>query len=189
MKQKIPRGPTPPQLQVSEAQEAILRNMIRSHQTAQSLSLRAQIVLAGAVYGSRNKPIGRELGVSYQTVGTWRGRWLEGQERLKKVEAQGKKKELQEAIISLLSDEQRSGTPATFSAEQICQIIALACEEPELSERPITAWTPRELADEAIKRGIVKTISASQVRLFLKRGGLKTASKPVLAQQQTVREP
>ena len=53
----------------------------------------------------------------------------------------------------------RPGAPATFSAEQWCQIIALACEPPEASGRPISHWTPRELADEACKRGIVATIS------------------------------
>jgi putative transposase len=52
---------------------------------------------------------------------------------------------------------------ATFSAEQWCQIIALACEPPEASARPISHWTPRELADEARKRGIVATISARHV--------------------------
>jgi putative transposase len=69
-------------------------------------------------------------------------------------------------------------------AEQICQIIAVACEEPALSGRSITEWTPRELADEIIKRQIVSSISASQVWRFLKRGGVETASKPLLAEQQ-----
>jgi len=83
-----------------------------------------------------------------------------------------------------LADEARSGKPPTFSAEQICQIIAIACEEPALSGRPITEWTPRELADEVSKRQIVSRISASQVWRFLKRGGVATASKPLLAKQQ-----
>ena len=48
----------------------------------------------------------------------------------------------------------RPGAPTTFSAEQWCQIIALACEPPEASDRPISHWTPRELADEARKREI-----------------------------------
>jgi putative transposase len=61
--------------------------------------------------------------------------------------------------------------------------MALACEPPEASGRPISHWTPRELADEAIKRGIVETISERQVGRFLKSSRAQTASKPLLAQR------
>ena len=174
----------PPQLQVSPKQAAILQQIIRAHQSPQSLVTRAHIVLGGAQYGKRNKQIARELGSDPRTVKTWRERWRAGKAILETVEQDGEEKELQEAIAQLLSDQPRSGKPPTFSAEQVCQIIAVACESPALSNRPITAWTPRELADEVIKREIVATISASQVRLFLKRGGVETTSKPLLAQQQ-----
>ena len=43
----------------------------------------------------------------------------------------------------------------------------------EDSGRPITHWTPPELADEAKKRGIVESISPRSVGRFLGRGGLK----------------
>src|SRR5262249_16415944 len=74
------------------------------------------------------------------------------------------------------------GAPATFSAEQWCQIIALACEPPEASGRPISHWTPRELADEACKRAIVPTISARHVGRFLKSGRAQTAQESLVAQ-------
>jgi hypothetical protein len=35
--------------------------------------------------------------------------------------------------------------------------------------RPITHWTSRELAEEAVKQGIVKSISASYMAVFLKK--------------------
>ncbi len=38
-------------------------------------------------------------------------------------------------------------------------IIAIACEDPEKSERPISHWSAQEIADEAIKRNIVLQIS------------------------------
>lgn len=174
----------PAQLQVSQKQEAILQKIIRGHQSPQSLVTRAKIVVGGAQYGKRNKQIARELDIDHRTVKTWRERWREGEAILETVEQEGAEKELQQAIEQLLSDQPRSGKPPTFSAEQVCQIIAVACESPALSNRPITEWTPRELADEVIKREIVETISASQVRLFLKSGGVETASKPLLAQQQ-----
>ena len=55
-------------------------------------------------------------------------------------------------------------------AEQLTQIIAVACEQPEECGRPVTHWTPKELADEVVKRGIVDTISPRHVDRLLKRG-------------------
>ena len=62
-------------------------------------------------------------------------------------------------IVEVLNDELRPGTPAHFSLEEIIQIVALACVTPQDSQRPANQWTPPELAAEAVKRGIVKTIS------------------------------
>jgi len=61
--------------------------------------------------------------------------------------------------------------------------VALACEGPEHWQRPISHWTPRELADEAIKRGMVPSLSPRHVGRFLKSGGVEAASKSVLAQR------
>ena len=183
MRQKIPRGPMPPKLHVSKQQETILQKLIRRSHSPQSLVTRAKIVLSGTQYGRRNQQIARELGISNQTVKKWRERWLQSSSTLEIVENEDGEDALRQSIIQLLSDRPRSGKPPTFTAEQICQIIAVACESPALSNRPITEWTPRELAEEVIKREIVPTISASQVRLFLKRGGIETTSKPLLAEQ------
>jgi putative transposase len=78
-------------------------------------------------------------------------------------------KQLRQLIVEALSDEVRKGRPAIFTPEQICQIIAMACEQPEDSQRPISHWTPREVADEVIKRGIVTSISPRTVGRFFKR--------------------
>jgi len=64
-------------------------------------------------------------------------------------------------------------------------IITVACEPPEKSGRPVTHWTPRELTDEVIKRGIVASISVRQVGRFLKDSGTPTAQKSLLAQRQS----
>lgn len=173
----------PKSLQVTERQEAILQQIIRRSKSAQSQVTRAKIVLAGRTYGRRNAEIARELKINSRTVSTWRERWLEATQWLTEVEEMGDNQALEQAIEETLADGARSGTPPTFSAEQICQIIAVACEDPALSGRTITEWTPRELADEAIKRQIVNNISASQVWRFLKRGGVETASKPLLVEQ------
>lgn len=90
---------------------------------------------------------------------------------------------LQDAIVELLSDQPRSGWGGKFSAEQVTQILAVACESPdEESERPVTHWTPRELADEVVRRGLVDSISPRHVGRFLKDGRLEATPQPVLAQ-------
>ena len=97
------------------------------------------------------------------------------------IEAAGKPKVLGQTIETLLTDEQRPGTPATFTFEQFMQIMALACEKPAEAGRPVSSWTPRELAEEAVKRGIVKQISPRTVGRFLKSERVAAPSQTVLA--------
>jgi putative transposase len=68
-----------------------------------------------------------------------------------------------------LQDAPRPGAPAKITADQRCQIEALACEKPEKSGRPITHWTAREIADELKQRQIVETISPRHAARLLKR--------------------
>src|SRR6266480_3951559 len=94
---------------------------------------------------------------------------------------------LSQAIEVLLIDEQRPGAPATFSFEQFMQIMALACETPISADRPVSSWTPRELADEAVKRGIVERISPRTVERFLKGERVAIPSQAVLAHSSSRR--
>jgi len=103
----------------------------------------------------------------------WRKRWSAASDSLMAIEAeddekQDKDKKLRAKIEELLSDAPRPGAPATFTAETIVKIVAVACEEPKSSGRPVTEWTPKELADEVIKREIVVSISPRSVGRFLK---------------------
>jgi putative transposase len=116
-----------------------------------------------------------------------RDRWRAAESRLQAIEAAGKPKLLSQAIEVLLTDEQRSGTPATFTFEQVMQIMALACEKPEVADLPVSSWTPRELADEAIKRGIVTSISPRTVERFLKGERFTAASQALLAHSSSRR--
>jgi putative transposase len=75
---------------------------------------------------------------------------------------------LEAAIEDVLSDNPRSGCPATFAPEQIARIIAVACEPPADSGRPVTHWSPTELAEEVVARGIVPSISVRHIGRFLK---------------------
>src|ERR1700694_5364574 len=77
------------------------------------------------------------------------------------------------AIEAVLTDEPRPGAPGKFTPEQVTQILAIACEPPEKSGRPITHWTSLKLADEAVQRGIVASISPSQVSRYLHEAALQ----------------
>jgi putative transposase len=158
-------GPKPPAVSLSEEERQALHTMIRAHKTPQHLSFRAYMILLLAE-GLSAPDVARRLGTTRTTVRRWRRHWLKRQGGV---------------VSERLQDAMRPGAPATFSAEQWCQIIALACEPPEASGRPISHWTPRELADEACKRGIVATISARHVGRFLESGRPQAAQKSLLA--------
>jgi hypothetical protein len=91
----------------------------------------------------------------------------------------GQSKPLREAVSRLLADKPRPGCPGIFTAEQICQLLAVACETPP---EHLSHWTQPELVRTVINRGIVDSISASSIGRFLKSGGTETSSNQVLAQ-------
>ncbi|MBI4551537.1 MAG: helix-turn-helix domain-containing protein [Candidatus Latescibacteria bacterium] len=134
-----------------------------------------------AATGARLQHIAATLDLHRDTVRTWRQRWHEASIRGGRVEAEADATALRQVIQTVLADAPRSGAPATFHAEQICQIIAVACEPVEASGRPVSHWTPQELAAEVITRGIVPWISPCQVGRLLKGGGLTAPSGRVLA--------
>ena len=74
------------------------------------------------------------------------------------------------SVADRLADAPRPGAPARIGAEQVCAIVALACEAPAQSDRPISQWTGREIAEEITRRGIVETISTRHAARLLKRG-------------------
>lgn len=158
-------------ISVSERQRAILERWQKNKAgTSAQLIERCSIILLSAD-GVSNAEQGRLLGIDRQRARRWRTRWSESEARLTAAEQEGATdRDLAALLRELLTDEQRPGTPPTFTAAQLAQIIAVACEPPEESGRPVTHWTPRELADEVIKRGIVETISPRHVDRLLKGG-------------------
>jgi putative transposase len=174
-------GPLPLAITLSPPQQAVLDALLRQHSTPHSLALRVRIVLAAAS-GGRNLPLARDLRCSLKTVIKWRARWAAAESQLAAVETDPA--DLKRLIARLLADAPRPGAPDTFSADQIVHLLNLAWTPPTDAGRPIDAWTPRELADEAEKRQIVSSISPSSVRRFLKAGRFAAASQPLLADRQ-----
>ena len=127
----------------------------------------------------------RQMRLNRGTVQVWCRRWCALAPRLAQREAdEGSDKALTTRMVEALADHPRAGTPATFTAEQMVQIVAVACEDPADSGRPVSHWTPREVAEEVRKRGIVEAISTRSVGRFLKSGGCAAPSGRVLAQRQ-----
>ena len=168
-------GPNPTPIKLTDRQQAILEHIIRRSTSAQRLVMRARIILTSAK-GISNQQIARQLGIERNVVAKWRRRWGAVADKLAALEAkEGADKDLREGIERLLADAPRPGTPAKFSAEEIVKIVAVVCEDPHASGRPITNWTPRELAEEVVQRQIVKAISTRSVGRFLK---MKSISSP-----------
>ena len=168
MNKRKPRGKKPEKVTISQKQDQVLKKLIKRPSTAQKIALRGRIVRKCAK-GARIQHIADDEKVTVSTVKKWRRRWKEATSYLAEIEAEGQLKEMEAAVEQVLADQPRSGSPVKFTAEQVCQIVAIACEPVEESERPVTEWTARELADEAIKRGIVSSISTRQAGRFLKR--------------------
>jgi len=174
-------GPKPKPIKLSEKQRQAFEQLLRRTTAPQRLVWRARIILL-ADQGLSNSEIARQLRLSRATVKRWRTRWREALPMLEAVQAD--EHLWLQRMEKILQDAPRLGGKPTFSAEQVVQIIALACQDPNDSGRPISHWTPRELADEAIKRGIVESISPRSVGRFLKRGQDQTPSISLLAQSR-----
>jgi transposase len=154
-------------LTITERQQDILVTLRNAVTAASHLRQRATIILL-AFDGLGNQDIAEEVGLGRRQVGRWRRRWVKAWSGLIDLECREPKADLRRAIEARLTDEARPGAPCKFTPEQVAQILAVACEPPEKSGRPITHWTAFELADEVVKRGIVASISTTQVGRYLR---------------------
>ena len=153
-------------IQLSDSQRQELEAIVRQHTSPQHLVTRAKIILA-ADQGEGVRATARRLHLARGRVQSWRHRWLAAAATA--------------SVVVRLADQPRSGAPAKYTPEQICAVVALACESPADSALPNSHWTQQELATEAIKRGIVETLSQRSVGRFLKGSGPSTTSGARLA--------
>jgi putative transposase len=171
-------GPKPPQIELSERQRSDLENLVRAHRTGQAVARRARVVLLAGV-GYSNMDIARLVPMDEEAVGLWRRRWA-GLHAIPVEEM---------SVVDRLTDAPRPGVQPRLTGEQVCQIVALACEQPSGSGRPINQWSHRELADEIVRRGITDRISPRHAARLLKRGGSAAAPRALLAHPGRRRRP
>lgn len=174
------RGKPPaPALPMTDRQYRILEQEADKRTTLRQYSERIPIVLQGSK-GQNNSQIARELGISLNTVKSWRKRWESDYDSLVVFEkgANGKEVsdfELLQEMLKRLDDLPRSGTPKRITLAQEQQIVALACEKPTDYGVEMTNWTLEMLAKVAIARCIIETISPQYVGKILKKVQVATA--------------
>jgi len=151
-------------VQITEQEAELLNRIIRQPTQPHWLVTRSKIII-GAAAGERISQQSRDLGLVRKAVQHWREKWESHRaERQSGAESD----ELMDTIVRILHDDYGSGAPATFTAEQVVQSMAVACEDPQTSGYPISHWTAQQVAQEVVKRGIVSRISPPQVGRFLK---------------------
>ena len=128
---------------LTEIQSAELQRIVRSKVSQQRFIQRARIILLAADR-LLNIEISPLVGIGRQQVGLWRRRWQQSQQALLTVELNETRAELRRTIEDVLSDAPRSGSPGKFTAEEVVEVIAVACEDPKNSNRPVDHWTRRE---------------------------------------------
>jgi transposase len=152
-------GPELPPIEVGGEERAELERLVRRPSTGQQLAERARIILLLSD-GLNQSAVARAAGVHIEMVRKWRRRWDDARDvPLADL-----------GVASRLADARRPGAPARITPEQVARIVALACEAPGESGRPISHWSTTELAEEIERRGIVERISPRHAARLLKRG-------------------
>lgn len=157
---------------LTEEIKNILTTFSRSRSLPASLTNRASIALM-ASEGLTNQEIAARLNMHYNSVGTWRSRFLKAVPHLQEVQESAPDK-LSDEVRKVFSDNPRPGCPSVFTQEQILKIIDLACKAPSDFGYEVSQWSLNLLVKEIRKQGIAENISAKSVSRFLKGGRIKT---------------
>jgi transposase len=122
----MPRNMQANSIELSADERVALEGWTRRLKSAQSLALRARIVLRCAG-GESNVEVSRALHVSRQTVGKWRKRFVERR-------------------LDGLLDEPRPGAPRRVGDEQIEAVVTHTLES---APRNATHWSTRSMAESS----------------------------------------
>jgi transposase len=118
------RGPKAVALELTEAERAELCRLLRRRGVGQALAQRIRVVLACAEPSATNLGVAEALGVSRQTVATWRGRFAEHR-------------------LEGLMDAPRSGAPRSIGDDAVERLVALTLEG---APQNATHWSTRSMA-------------------------------------------
>jgi transposase len=113
-------------LELTDPERDQLRRWARRRSSAQALALRSRIVL-GCAEGLDNKQVAVREGVSQQTVGKWRARFVE-------------------LRLDGLSDDPRPGRPPSITAEQVEDVVVATLES---TPSNATHWSRSKMAQRS----------------------------------------
>ena len=107
------------------ARQRSLLEQIRQRQTAPQRLVRRVLILLALAANPCLQATAADLGLNRISVRLWRDRWLAAADTLTQAEKDNASdQQLLSLIAPILDDTPRPGGPATFSPEQIVQIVA-----------------------------------------------------------------
>lgn len=158
----------PKRISLTRRQRKILKEFSNSRKCPRGLTNRARIIL----YWEEDRGVretGRDMEIDTKTVLSWRKRWQVAVQEWGETQKKWSHKDLRDKIRESFSDAPRSGTPSKFTAEEVCEIMAVACKLPKELDVPVSHWSAADLKRAVLKQGIVTEISTRTVGRFLKR--------------------
>ena len=133
-------------VELSDSEQTYLEGLLSKGSLTAKLYKRSTALLS-LHRGKTLKEVALTVGVSYQSVSSWRDRYLS------------------EGLLCL-HDKPRSGRPIQIDGDVRAKITALACSD---APAGYGRWSLRLLADKAIELEYCEKISYSEVRLILKK--------------------
>jgi hypothetical protein len=163
-------------IHLDTAEQDILQTILRKRSIPEFQKERVQIVLA-AFTELQNKDISKQYQLEENRVGIWRKRWATAHGQWQQSDASLRPAMSEKLVLQWLADKPGRGRKDDFTAEQRTKIVFLSRETPEQHGFPVTHWSGERLAQAAVMRGIVGTISERTVQRILK----KTTCLPIVA--------
>lgn len=150
---------------LSDKAETILKNFSTSYSLLSYIVTRSKIILMAAEE-KNNTQIAEAIGTNrfYNNIDLIA--------QTEEYDGPDGDKKLSDVIKSVLSDKQRPGKEPVFTPEQIMLINELACKNPKDFGYELSCWNLASLAKEAVRQGIVESISVASVQRFLKFAGI-----------------
>lgn len=160
---------------LSDKTETILKKFSASYSLPSCIVLRSKIILMAAEEKT-NSQIAEAVGSTYSTVSIWRNRFYNSADlvaRTEEYDGPDSEKKLADVIKSVLSDKKRPGKTPVFTPDQIMLINELACKNPKDFGYELACWNLSSIAKEAVRQGIVESVSVASVQRFLKFAGVE----------------
>lgn len=147
-------GPAPKRVRLARRERRELKRLVRRGRAPHWLVVRAKMILSLS-RGTAVAATARELGCVERNVRKWRTRWLARPE------------------IQTLDDGERPGRPPRIGVDVRCNLVAIACEQPDGILTPLrNLWTQQTLAD-ALRARTGFALSRSSVQRILCTRGLR----------------